>query len=205
MIAYALAPSISLLGRTVLALRLPTALGSAGHCHCRLLVGMVFFGQDERTGHPLARPADRRRGGWAVGRFPRPYHARRASLRATSCHCFYRLCLGLLWWGWRERKWWGVTLAGVCAGLLAYTYIASRFAPFLFLFFGLSFAFPLRSRHQGESAGPTAVGSQFHRRGRAGSCADSRLLRSEPRTLFHSQRSRSGFSVKAWETLWQPF
>ncbi len=40
---------------------------------------------------------------------------------------------------------WGIALAGVCAGLLPYTYIPSRFTPFLFLFFGLSFALPLRS------------------------------------------------------------
>ena len=53
------------------------------------------------------------------------------------------LCLGLLWWGWKERSWWRVILAGACAGLLPYTYPPARFVPLLFLFLGLSFLFPL--------------------------------------------------------------
>ena len=146
MIAYVLALSISLLGRTVLALRLPTALGSLGTVIVAFWLGWLFFGQDDR-----GRATPWRGlliGGVGAGLLAASLgHTTlgRASLRANYVPLFLGLCLGLLWWGWRERKWWGVALAGVCAGLLPYTYIASRFAPFLFLFFGLSFVFPLRS------------------------------------------------------------
>ena len=146
MIAYVLALSISLLGRTVLALRLPTALGSLGTVIVAFWLGWIFFGQDDR-----GRATPWRGlliGGVGAGLLAVSLgHTTigRASLRANFLPLFLALCLGLLWWGWRERKWWGVALAGVCAGLLPYTYIASRFAPFLFLCFGLSFAFPLRS------------------------------------------------------------
>ena len=47
--------------------------------------------------------------------------------------------------GGRNGSWPRVALAGACAGLLAYTYIAARFTPLVFLLFGLSFALPLRS------------------------------------------------------------
>ena len=54
------------------------------------------------------------------------------------------LCIGLLWWGWSERGWRRVALAGVCAGLLPYTYMAARIVPVLFVLFGLSLLLPLR-------------------------------------------------------------
>ncbi len=48
MIAYVLALSISLLGPTVLALRLPTALGSLATVIVAFWLGWLFFGQDDR-------------------------------------------------------------------------------------------------------------------------------------------------------------
>ncbi len=55
------------------------------------------------------------------------------------------LCLGLLWQGWTKRSRWRIVLAGICSGLLSYTYVAAYFAPILFLLFGASFLLPLGS------------------------------------------------------------
>ena len=52
----------------------------------------------------------------------------------------------------RAGVWWRIALAGVCAGLLPYTYIPARLTPFLFLLFGLSFLLTWGSkRERGES------------------------------------------------------
>ena len=74
----------------------------------------------------------------------------RIAFRANFLPLLLSLCLALLWWGWRQRfrgggAWWRIALAGVCAGLLPYTYFPARLTPFLFLFFGLSFVRPLGS------------------------------------------------------------
>jgi predicted membrane-bound mannosyltransferase len=50
LMAYAVALSISLLGRTVLALRLPTALASAGTVFLAFRLGRLLFEQDEESG-----------------------------------------------------------------------------------------------------------------------------------------------------------
>ena len=50
LMAYAVALSISLLGRTVLALRLPTALASAGTVFFAFRLGRLLFEQDEESG-----------------------------------------------------------------------------------------------------------------------------------------------------------
>ena len=60
------------------------------------------------------------------------------------------LCLGLLWWGWKERSWRWVALAGACAGLMPYTYPVARFTPVLFLSLGLGFLAPLRAVSWGK-------------------------------------------------------
>ena len=143
---YTIALTTSLLGRTMLAFRLPTALASAGTVFVVFWLGRLLFGRGER-----GRPTRWRGlliGGVGAGLLAASLGQTiigRASLRANYLPLLLALCLGLLWWGWRERKLWGIALAGVCAGLLPYTYIPSRFTPFLFLFFGLSFALPLRS------------------------------------------------------------
>ena len=143
---YTIALTTSLLGRTMLAFRLPTALASAGTVFVVFWLGRLLFGRGER-----GRPTRWRGlliGGVGAGLLAASLGQTiigHASLRANYLPLLLALCLGLLWWGWRERKLWGIALAGVCAGLLPYTYIPSRFTPFLFLFFGLSFALPLRS------------------------------------------------------------
>ena len=147
---YSIALTTSLLGRTLLAFRLPTALASAGTIFVVFWLGRLLFGRDENGGETPWRGI--LIGGVGAGLLAVSMGQTiigRASLRANYLPLFLGLCFALLWWGWsgsgRKRRWWGIALAGVCAGLLPYTYIPSRFTPFLFLFFGLSFLWPLRA------------------------------------------------------------
>ena len=149
---YAMALTISFLGRTGLALRLPTALASAGTVFVVFWLGRLLFGRDEESGG--ATPwRGLLIGGVGAGLLAVSLGQTiiaRTAFRTTFLPLFLCLCLALLWQGRRLRfrhggTWWLAALAGVCAGLLPYTYIAARFVPFLFLFFGLSFVLPLRS------------------------------------------------------------
>ena len=143
LIVYTIALTISFLGRTMLALRLPTALASAGTVFVVFWLGRLLFGRDESGRVTPWR-------GLLVGGIGAGLLAvslgqtiiGRAALRANFLPLFLCLCLALLWWGWERRIWWRVALAGACAGLLPYTYLAARVTPFLFLFFGLSFLLP---------------------------------------------------------------
>ena len=143
LIVYTIALTISFLGRTMLALRLPTALASAGTVFVVFWLGRMLFGRDESGRVTPWR-------GLLVGGIGAGLLAvslgqtiiGRAALRANFLPLFLCLCLALLWWGWERRIWWRVALAGACAGLLPYTYLAARVTPFLFLFFGLSFLLP---------------------------------------------------------------
>ncbi len=146
---YAIALTTSALGRSILAFRLPTALASAATVFAVFWLGRQFFGRDGS-----GRPTPWR--GLLIGSVGAGVLAvslgqtiiGRASLRANYLPLLLTLCFALLWWGWSEpavkRSWWRIALAGLCAGLLPYTYIPSRFTPFLFFLFGLSFLFPLR-------------------------------------------------------------
>ncbi len=146
---YAIALTTSALGRSILAFRLPTALASAATVFAVFWLGRQLFGRDGSS-----RPTPWR--GLLIGSIGAGLLAvslgqtiiGRASLRANYLPLFLTLCFALLWWGWSEpavkRSWWRIALAGLCAGLLPYTYIPSRFTPFLFFLFGLSFLFPLR-------------------------------------------------------------
>lgn len=144
LMVYATALSISTLGRTPLAIRLPAALASASTVFAVFWLGQLLFGRDE-SGRATPWRGLLVAGvgagflavslGWTV--------LGRIAFRANFLPLLLCLCLALLWSGWRQRIWWRIALAGLCAGLLPYTYIAARFAPFLFLFFGLSFLFPL--------------------------------------------------------------
>lgn len=142
---YAMALSINFLGRTPLALRLPTALASASTVIVLFWLGQMLFGRDEN-----GRKARWR--GLIVGGAASCLLAvslgqtifGRTSYRGNFLPLFLALCFTWLWWGWTRRRWWGIVLAGVCAGVLPYTYSPARFTPFLFLLFGASFLFPLR-------------------------------------------------------------
>ncbi len=144
---YALALSTLLFGRTLLAVHFPTALGGAGMVFAVFWLGRLLFGREEEC-----RQATPWRG-LIVGGVGAALMAvsinmtvlgRTGYSKSTFMPLLLTLCLGLLWWGWRERSWRRMALAGICAGLLPYTYTPARFAPFLFLFFGMSFLPSLR-------------------------------------------------------------
>ena len=160
LIVYATALAISLLGRTMLAVRLPTALASAGTVFAVFWLGYFLFGRDES-----GRATPWRGllvGGVGAGLLAVSISQTvlgRTAFRGNFLPLLLSLSLALLWWGWRQRvrrggPWWRIAPAGICAGLLLYTYIAARFTPFLFLFFGLSFLLPLGSitREPGQMA-----------------------------------------------------
>ena len=165
LIAYTVAFTTTFLGRTLLAVRLPTALASAGTVFVVFWLGQLLFGRDESGRSTPWR-------GLIVGGAGAGLMAvsigqtiiGREALRANFLPLLLSSSLALLWWGWPRpvqtsastgapagpasagqnegqkqlSNWWRIALAGVCAGLLPYTYIAARFTPFLFLLFGLS-------------------------------------------------------------------
>ncbi len=145
LVVYLIALSITLMGQTDLALRLPTALASAATVFVVFWLGRLLYGRDEKG---LETPWR----GIFIGGVGASLMAvsigqtvlGRTVFRANHLLLLLSLCLALLWWGWRERSWKTVALAGICAGLVQYTYIPARFIPFLFVAFGLSFLIPYR-------------------------------------------------------------
>ncbi|MCY3899520.1 MAG: hypothetical protein OXF86_13170 [Caldilineaceae bacterium] len=149
---YATALATHFLGPSLLAFHLPPALASAGAVFAVFWLGLLLFGRDELSGQ--LRPW---RGltvaGVAAGLMAASIgqtFLARGGFRANFLPLILALCLALLWRSWghsgrRNASWWGLALAGASAGLLLYTYIPARFAPFLFLLFGLSFLIPFGS------------------------------------------------------------
>ena len=145
LIVYAIALAHSLLGPSILAVRLATALSSAAAVLALFWTGRVLFGTDEQTGIP--RPWR----GIFIGSVGAALLAvslnqvilGRMAFRANFLIFLLPLCLALLWRGWRQRSWLTITLAGLCAGVLQYTYIPARLLPVLLLLFGLTFLIPL--------------------------------------------------------------
>ena len=105
LIVYTIALAISFLGRTMLALRLPTALASAGTVFVVFWLGRLLFGRDESGRVTPWR-------GLLVGGIGAGLLAvslgqtiiGRAALRANFLPLFLCLCLALLWWGWEGRS-----------------------------------------------------------------------------------------------------
>ena len=147
LIVYAVAVATAFLGRTVLALRLPTALASAGTVFVVFWLGQLLFGRDEESGR--ATPWQGLLiGGVGAGLLAVslvPTILGRTAFRINFLPLLLALCLALLWWGWRERNRGRVLLAGACAGLSLYTYMPARITPLLFLLFGMSFLLAFRS------------------------------------------------------------
>ena len=155
---YAIALTTAILGRSLLAFHLPMALASAGTVFAVFWLGRLLFGRDEESGQATSWR------GLLVGGVGAGLMAvsisqtflARAGLRANFLPFVLSICLALLWWAWSRwdrrggAKWW-VALAGACAGLLPHTYLAARFTPLLFLFFGLSFLLPLRVLANGNT------------------------------------------------------
>lgn len=142
LIAYAVALTTSLLGRTALAVRLPAALASAGTVFAVFWLGRALFGEDEGGRATPWR-------GLFVGGVAAALLAFSLSYTVIGRHAFRGnflplllcLCFALVWKGWRERGggWWKIALGGAFLGLVPYTYVAARFVPVLILLFGLSF------------------------------------------------------------------
>ena len=145
---YALALSTLLFGRTLFAMHFPTALGSAGLVFAAFWLGRLLFGRDEE-GEQATPWRGLLVGGVGAGLMAvsvgQTIMGRSSYNDIIFTPLLLTLSLGLLWWGWRERSWRRVALAGACAGLLPYTYTTARFAPFLFVFLGLSFLPSLRA------------------------------------------------------------
>ena len=167
LVMYAIALAISLMGRTELALRLPTALASAGTVFVVFWLGQILFGRDEESGGSTPWRG-LMVGGAGAGLMAVSLSQTimgRTAYRTSLLPLLLCLCLAFLWQGWRQpvrhgTNWWWIVLAGVCAGLLPYTYIPARFVPFLFLFFGLSFLLPFRRSEDGvEVSGKGSLSS----------------------------------------------
>ncbi len=134
---YALAFSTALFGRTLWAMHLPTALGSAGMVFALFSLGRVLFGRD-RSGRSAPWQ------GLFIGGVGAGLLAVSLGQTVTGRNSFNNVphmtllicwCLTLLWKGWpttqSQLSRWRIALAGVCAGLLPYTYIPGRFASLL--------------------------------------------------------------------------
>ena len=151
LIAYTVALATSLWGRTALAIRLPTALASAGTVFATFWLGNSLFREDESGRATPFRGLLVGGVGAAFLAFSLGYTViGRTVFRGNLLPLLLCLSLALLWEGWKPRTnrggtWWQIALAGVCLGLVPYTYIASRFVPVLFLCFGLSYLLPYRS------------------------------------------------------------
>lgn len=137
---YLMALAISILGRTELAIRMPTALAGTGTVFAVFWLGWLLFGRDEKCG--TATPwRGLLIGGLAAGMLSVSLAQTvigRTAFRVNFLPLLLCLSVALLWEGWQRRSSWRIALAGACAGLLAYTYIAARLAPVLFLLFGMS-------------------------------------------------------------------
>ena len=161
---YLMALAVSILGRTELAIRIPTALASGGTIFAVFWLGRLLFGRDGESGR--ATPwRGLLVGGVGAGLLAVSLASTvigRTTFRVNFLPLLLTLCLALLWEGWRRRSWQRVALAGACAGLLAYSYIAARFTPFLFLFLGLSFLLPWgKSEPEGGNGGNGFLSHRF--------------------------------------------
>jgi hypothetical protein len=148
LIMYADALAIALLGRTVLAVRLPAALASVGTVLAVFWLGQVLF--DARRGKD-AVPSWRGLviGATAAGTLAVSFGytaIARNGFGANFLPLLLTLGIGFLWSGMKQGGRWRLILAGVFTGLAAYTYLASRFTPALLLVLGLSFLWPAAVR-----------------------------------------------------------
>ena len=146
LVVYLIALSITLLGQTDLALRLPTALASAGTVFVVFWLGRLLFGRDE-MGRPTALARYLHWGRWLLfdgcvdwADSPGAHGVSSQSFGPAAVPLPGIAVVGLA----GAKLVGGCAGRGLCAGLVQYTYIPARFTPFLFLAFGLTFLIPRR-------------------------------------------------------------
>lgn len=162
---YLVALAVSIFGQTELAVRLPTAVCSAGTVFAVFWLGRLLFGHDDEAGR--ATPWRGLLVGGAAAGFLTVSLSQtvlgRTAFRIQLLPLLLTLGLALLWWAWNHRvrhtgAWWQVALAGACTGLVAYSYTPARFTPLLFIFFGLTFVVSIRSRYLAASPSKKGLG-----------------------------------------------
>ncbi len=128
---YLVALSISVLGRTALAVRAPA-----------LVLGLLTVPATAFLGSSLC---DRRVGLLAAAVTALtfwPVHLSRVGFRAVALPLTLALALGFLWRGLRTGRPWQYVAAGLCYGASYYTYLAARFTPLPLVLLGVFMLWP---------------------------------------------------------------
>ena len=152
MAIYATALATRFFGPSLLAFHLPPVLASVGTVFVVFWLGLLLFGKDEESGKPSPWRGLMIAGvgaGLLAASVGQTFVARGA-FRANFLPLLLSLSVAFLWLGWsrqgpRGKAWWRTATAGLCAGMLPYTYVSARITPFLFLSLGLSFLIPFRA------------------------------------------------------------
>jgi 4-amino-4-deoxy-L-arabinose transferase-like glycosyltransferase len=142
--AYLLAPSLAILGRTPLAIRVPAALLGTLDILAAYLLGRALFGR--RVAVMMAALTAGTL--WAVA-------LSRIGLRAATLPPLAALMLAGAAYGFKTRRRWLIALAGGLCGLCFYTYLSGRLIPAPLIGFGV-FWYSAR-RLRGERPGGSAV------------------------------------------------
>ncbi len=133
---YAIAAAIELFGRTILAVRLPSALAGALAPFAVYWLAQIIFedAQKPRKAQQIGLVAAALMivSTWLV-------LMSRGTIRANFLMLLLPLVIGFLWQGIHRPSGWRMGVAGGLTGVLAYTYIAARFVPVFLLLAGLSF------------------------------------------------------------------
>lgn len=141
LIVYAVAGSIKLFGPTVFAVRFPTALASFLSVFALFWLAQILFRPSAQdTG--LTRWRGVIIGAVAAGSLAVSIGQSilgREALRGNFLPILCALALGWLWTGIERRSWPRLMAAGLCVGLLLYTYIPARMMPVLLAAFGFTF------------------------------------------------------------------
>ncbi|MCB0117135.1 MAG: glycosyltransferase family 39 protein, partial [Caldilineaceae bacterium] len=135
---YAIAGAIEIFGRTILAVRLPSALAGALAPVTVYWLAQILFADDRRPHRArwigITAAAAMAVSTWLV-------LMSRGTIRANFLMLLLPLALGFLWRGIERKSLWRMAVAGALIGVLAYTYIAARFVPIFLLIFGATFIF----------------------------------------------------------------
>ncbi|MCH9663362.1 MAG: hypothetical protein K0U66_06870, partial [Gammaproteobacteria bacterium] len=130
---YTIVPFVAWLGRIPLALRLPAALANIGTVLALFWLGNLLFGQYRQSTMPWRGLLI---GGVAAGLMAVSLNQTilgRIAFRVNLLLPLLTVAIAALWLGFQQRRLTYLILAGICTGLLPYTYIPARFFPILLL------------------------------------------------------------------------